>query len=65
MAKRGRIILKESSLRCFKERADDIRRYATVIGKAFLASFGIVHIVYTERMQETLQNLFGSGFIEG
>ena len=38
MAKRGRIILKESSLRRFKERADD---------------------------KETLQNIFGSGFIEG
>ena len=65
MAKRGRIILKENSLRRFKERADDVRRYANVVGKAFLATFGIVHIVYTERMQETLQNIFGSGFIEG
>ena len=64
MTKRGRIILKETNLRRFKERADDIRRFANVISKAFLGTMGIVHIMYSQNAHELLKQTFGSGFVE-
>lgn len=65
MTKRGRIIVEDNSLKSFKEKADNVWRYANVISRAFLVTFGVVHIMYSEAMRETLQKAFGGRFIEG
>jgi len=64
MTHRGQIIIEEKSLKRFKERANDVRRFATVIRNVFLCGVGIVHIMYSDAAHSLLRETFGSGFIE-